>query len=87
MDVTGRSVAIVFGLLVCVFVMQMGEVHGALRINSHGIRLHHEWEKSGQEEDWKDWERSFFASDGDGDGHIRLNEVYSRPHLNPKTKI
>jgi hypothetical protein len=77
MGFTGTSVAIVLGLLMCVFVMQMGEVRGALRINTHGIRLHHEWEKSVQEEDWKDWERSFFASDGDGDGHIRLNEVNS----------
>jgi len=53
-------------------------------MGTHGIRLHHEWEKSVAAKDWADWERSFASSDSNGDGRIRLSEVAHvyRDHFN-----
>jgi hypothetical protein len=80
---TGRSLSFVIGLL-CAFLMQMGDVRGAVRMGTHGIRLHHEWEKSVEANEWEDWKNSFATSDANGDGRIRLSEVVNvyRDHFN-----
>jgi len=62
----------------------LSPAHAAVRMGTHGIRLHHEWEKSVAAEEWADWERSFVSPDTNGDGRIRLSEVAHvyRDHFN-----
>jgi hypothetical protein len=49
---------------------------GAVALNHHQLKMHMEWNRASEREDWTDWNAAFAMADlGDGNSHGHVHEV------------
>ena len=49
---------------------------GAVALNHHQLKMHVEWNRAVEREDWTDWNAAFAMADlGDGNSHGHVHEV------------
>ena len=69
---TGSTVCILTALSLLVSVAR-----GAVSVNPHSLKLHHDWNRAAENEDWSNWQKAFALADRDGDGRLAAADVHT----------
>ena len=73
-----RAVAALLVLHLLVF----PAAHAALAVSKHQLKMHLEWNRASESQDWKDWREAFHKSDTDHKGHVHRVEQIFKEHFN-----